>query len=134
MTRRGATPRPSSRSTPHARARARAPAPNARPRRRLKRRASAIRGGRACDDRARMSSGFAIAHVSPYPWEAEDNAVNAHIREVTAELARRGHRVVVLAPSRSQERVRASRRELRAARAHPEQLLSGVAAGNGSGT
>src|SRR5690349_9568532 len=80
-----------------------------------------------------MSSGFAIAHVSPYPWEAEDNAVNAHIREVTAELARRGHRVIVLAPSRSQERVRASRRELRAARAHPEQLLGGLPAASVNG-
>ncbi len=70
-----------------------------------------------------MPRSFSIAHVSPYPWEAEDNEVNAHIRRVTGELSRRGHRVLVLAPSRSQERVRASRRELRAARAHPQSLL-----------
>src|SRR5207248_567494 len=34
-----------------------------------------------------------------------------------------GHRVLILAPSRSQERVRASRKALRAARANPERLL-----------
>ncbi len=62
------------------------------------------------------SARLAIAHVSPYPWE-QDNEVNAHIRAVAEELSRRGHRVLVLAPSRSQERVRASRRALRAARA-----------------
>jgi predicted metal-dependent phosphoesterase TrpH len=76
-----------------------------------------------------MSSGFAIAHVSPYPWEAEDNPVNDHIRDVTAELSRRGHRVLVLTPSRSQERVRASRRALRAARNHPQALLDGAGEG-----
>ncbi len=63
-----------------------------------------------------MASSFSIAHVSPYPWEAEDNEVNAHIARVASELSRRGHRVLVLAPSRSQERVRESRRALRAAR------------------
>jgi predicted metal-dependent phosphoesterase TrpH len=63
-----------------------------------------------------MAALFSIAHVTPYPWEAEDNEVNAHVKRVTAELSRRGHRVLVLAPSRSQERVRASRKALRAAR------------------
>jgi len=63
-----------------------------------------------------MARRFSIAHVTPYPWEAEDNEVNAHVGRVAAELSRRGHRVLVLAPSRSQERVRASRRQLRAAR------------------
>jgi PHP domain/Glycosyltransferase Family 4 len=62
------------------------------------------------------SSRFSIAHVTPYPWEAQDNEVNAHVRAVAEGLSRRGHRVLILAPSRSQERVRASRRALRAAR------------------
>jgi len=66
---------------------------------------------------AAMSSSFSIAHVTPYPWEAEDNGVNAHVERVARELSARGHRVLVLAPSRSQERVRSSRRELRSARA-----------------
>jgi predicted metal-dependent phosphoesterase TrpH len=67
---------------------------------------------------------FAIAHVTPYPWEAQ-NEVNAHVARVSAELSRRGHRVLVLAPSRSQERVRISRKALRAARGEPQALLAG---------
>ena len=63
------------------------------------------------------SPSFAIAHVTPYPWEAKGNEVNRHVERVATELSRRGHRVLVLAPSRSQERVRASRKALRAARA-----------------
>ncbi len=60
---------------------------------------------------------FAIAHVTPYPWESQSNPVNAHIGKLAGELSRRGHRVLILAPSRSPELVRASRRELRAAKA-----------------
>ena len=63
-----------------------------------------------------MAASFSIAHVTPYPWEAEGNEVNRHVERVATELSRRGHRVLVLAPSRSQERVRASRKALRAAR------------------
>jgi predicted metal-dependent phosphoesterase TrpH len=78
-----------------------------------------------------MAETFSIAHVTPYPWEAEDNEVNAHVRRVAGELSRRGHRVLILAPSRSQERVRDSRRALRAARngAGPASLLAGTDAG-----
>jgi predicted metal-dependent phosphoesterase TrpH len=65
---------------------------------------------------AAMARRFSIAHVTPYPWEAEDNEVNAYVERVAAGLSRRGHRVLVLAPSRSQERVRTSRKQLRAAR------------------
>jgi hypothetical protein len=75
------------------------------------------------------SARFSIAHVTPYPWEAQDNEVNAHVRTVCEELSRRGHRVLIVAPSRSQERVRASRRRLRAARAHPQSLLAGTDGG-----
>jgi len=71
---------------------------------------------------------FAIAHVTPYPWEAE-NEVNAHVARVAAELSRRGHRVLVLAPSRSQERVRVSRKALRSARGAPQTLLEGTDSG-----
>jgi predicted metal-dependent phosphoesterase TrpH len=62
------------------------------------------------------SEQFSIAHVTPYPWEDEAHEVNIYVRNVADELARRGHRVLILAPSRSQERVRASRKALRAAR------------------
>jgi hypothetical protein len=74
-------------------------------------------------------STFSVAHVTPYPWEAQDNEVNAHVARLAGELSSRGHRVLILAPSRSQERVRASRRELRAAKAKPESLLEGTDSG-----
>ncbi len=73
-----------------------------------------------------MSETFSIAHVTPYPWEAEDNEVNAHVARVARELSRRGHRVLIVAPSRSQERVRDSRRALRAARGSGAALLAGT--------
>ncbi len=76
-----------------------------------------------------MTETFSIAHVTPYPWEAEDNEVNAHVARVAGELSRRGHRVLIVAPSRSQERVRDSRRALRAARGNPEALLAGTEEG-----
>jgi predicted CoA-binding protein len=75
-----------------------------------------------------MSAHFSIAHVTPYPWEAE-NEVNAHVRAVAGELSRRGHRVLIVAPSRSQERVRDSRRALRASRGRGEDLLEGTDTG-----
>jgi hypothetical protein len=71
------------------------------------------------------SQRFAIAHVTPFPWETPENAVNAYVGALAEEQARRGHRVLVLAPSRSPERVRVSRRELRAARGDPLSLLEG---------
>jgi hypothetical protein len=73
-----------------------------------------------------MASPFSIAHVTPYPWEDQENEVNAHVERVSRDLSRRGHRVLVLAPSHSQERVRASRKALRAARGRPEALLEGT--------
>ncbi|HEY2630834.1 MAG TPA: PHP domain-containing protein [Solirubrobacteraceae bacterium] len=79
-----------------------------------------------------MASPFSIAHVTPYPWEAQDNAVNAHVARVCTELSARGHRVLVLAPSRSPERVRESRRSLRATKSDPggaESLLEGSSGG-----
>ena len=52
------------------------------------------------------------------------------MRSVAEELSRRGHRVLILAPSRSQEQVRASRRALRAARERASQsLLEGTDGG-----
>jgi predicted metal-dependent phosphoesterase TrpH len=72
---------------------------------------------------------FAIAQVTPYPLEAEANQVNAYVRELAEELSRRGHRLLILAPSRSPERVRESRRELRTAKDNPESLLEGTDGG-----
>ncbi|HWG09420.1 MAG TPA: PHP domain-containing protein [Solirubrobacteraceae bacterium] len=76
-----------------------------------------------------MAERFSLAHVTPYPWEAQENAVNAHVAEVCAGLAQRGHRVLVLAPSHSQERVRESRRAIRAARGELARLMDGAEPG-----
>ena len=75
---------------------------------------------------ASLEGTFSIAHVSPYPWEAQENEVNTHIVRLAGELSKRGHNVLILAPSRSPERVRESRRELRAAKSKPESLLEGT--------
>jgi hypothetical protein len=76
-----------------------------------------------------MPATFSIAHVTPYPWEAE-NEVNRHVARVASELSSRGHRVLVLAPSRSQERVRDSRRVLRSSRGERHALLEGTDRGS----
>jgi predicted metal-dependent phosphoesterase TrpH/glycosyltransferase involved in cell wall biosynthesis len=65
---------------------------------------------------------FAIAQVSPHPWE-DEHEVNAFAGELAGELAARGHRVLVLAPSREPELVRESRRLIRSARERPEALF-----------
>jgi predicted metal-dependent phosphoesterase TrpH/glycosyltransferase involved in cell wall biosynthesis len=65
---------------------------------------------------------LAIAQVTPFAWEAT-NEVNEYVASVSAELARRGHRTVVIAPSSSSALVRESRQAIRAAREQPEKLL-----------
>ena len=64
-----------------------------------------------------------VAHVTPYPWEDGGHDVNRFVTSLTEELARRGHRLLILAPSRSPERIRESRRLIRAARDQPERLV-----------
>src|ERR1700729_1660007 len=73
-----------------------------------------------------MDPSFSIAQVTPYPWEAQDNEANTHVARLARELSESGHRVLILAPSRTPERVRESRRELRAAKSDPERLLDGT--------
>jgi glycosyltransferase involved in cell wall biosynthesis len=53
-----------------------------------------------------------IAQVSPYTWGI-DHEVNRQIERCSHELARRGHRVAIVAPSTSQAAVRDTRRRLR---------------------
>jgi len=71
---------------------------------------------------------FAIAQVTPYAWEAPHD-VNRAVARVADELAARGHRVVVVAPSQSSALVRESRRAIRAARHDPATLLEGTGEG-----
>jgi predicted metal-dependent phosphoesterase TrpH/glycosyltransferase involved in cell wall biosynthesis len=69
-----------------------------------------------------VPKGYAIAQVTPHPWE-DEHELNAFVAELAAELAGRGHRMLVLAPSRSRELVRESRRLIRSARETPEALF-----------
>lgn len=58
-------------------------------------------------------SPLSIAQVTPYAWEAE-HQLNDLIARTSAELAGRGHRVLVVAPSTSATLVRESRAAIRA--------------------
>ena len=59
-----------------------------------------------------MPDHLAIAQVTPYAWEAE-NEVNRYIARVSAELAGLGHRILIMAPSNSSALVSETRRSLR---------------------
>jgi glycosyltransferase involved in cell wall biosynthesis len=62
---------------------------------------------------------LSIAQVTPYPWE-DRHDVNLFVERVSQELARRGHRVVIVAPSASHELVRESRKAVRGGAIDPE--------------
>jgi glycosyltransferase involved in cell wall biosynthesis len=62
---------------------------------------------------------LAIAQVTPFAWEASTE-VNEYVARVSEELARGGHRVLVITPSESSALVRESRRAIRA---RPQALL-----------
>ena len=69
---------------------------------------------------------LAIAQVSPIPWE-DRHEVNTYIRRLSEELAARGHRVLVAAPSRDEAAVRAGRKAIRAPVMRPSAPTSSSA-------
>jgi len=78
------------------------------------------------------SERLSIAHVSPHPWGAS-HEINEFVARVSADLAQRGHRVVVAAPAVSRSAVRESRRAIRAARERPAALFDGTWKGDRAG-
>jgi predicted metal-dependent phosphoesterase TrpH/glycosyltransferase involved in cell wall biosynthesis len=64
---------------------------------------------------------LAIAQVTPFAWEVS-NELNEYVGRVSDELAARGHRVLIVAPSQSSALVRDSRRAIRSEHQH-ESLL-----------
>ena len=66
-----------------------------------------------------MPEALSIAHVTPYPWES-GHEINEHVRRTAGELAARGHRVLVVTPSGSQELVREGRRAVRTGELFPD--------------
>jgi glycosyltransferase involved in cell wall biosynthesis len=72
---------------------------------------------------------YAIAQVTPFPWE-DAHEVNAYVGALAHELAERGHRVLIAAPSRDPALVRESRRRIRAGDPfHPDGAPSVLAVG-----
>ncbi len=60
-------------------------------------------------------AGLSIAQVTPFAWEVTGE-VNEYVASVASELAQRGHRVLIIAPSESPSLVRDSRRAIRSER------------------
>ncbi len=77
------------------------------------------------------SERLAIAQVTPFAWEVA-HEVNDYVAQVSRELAARGHRVLIVAPSQNGALVRDSRRAIRnddgslLGRAEGEPLVLGV--------
>jgi glycosyltransferase involved in cell wall biosynthesis len=70
--------------------------------------------------RTGSDQGLVIAQVTPFAWEVA-NEVNEYVARVSERLSDRGHRVLIIAPSQSEELVGASRRLIRS---DPAELLS----------
>ena len=58
------------------------------------------------------SERLAIAQVTPFAWEVA-REVNDYVARVSGELSKRGHRVLIIAPSQSAALVRDSRKAIR---------------------
>ncbi len=67
---------------------------------------------------------LAIAQVSPHPW-GKRHEINEFVARTSEELAGRGHRVLVVAPSDSRKAIRESRRLLREAEDDPASIWRG---------
>jgi glycosyltransferase involved in cell wall biosynthesis len=67
---------------------------------------------------------LAIAQVSPHPWERR-HEINEFIARISDELASRGHRVLIIAPSESRKAIRESRRLIRQTERRPEAIWGG---------
>lgn len=66
---------------------------------------------------------LSIAQVTPYTWE-EDREVNRYVDSLARALARRGHRVVIVAPSLSRKLVKESRALIRSASGDRDRLFN----------
>lgn len=66
---------------------------------------------------------FSIAQVSPYPWE-QHHEVNRFVERLSDELCRRGHRVVVIAPSSVRELIKEGREIVGRVRKDPDSVFA----------
>jgi hypothetical protein len=65
---------------------------------------------------------LSITQVTPHPWGVR-HEVNEFVARVSAELSKRGHRVVIAAPSDSRREIRESRRAIAEAQKRPASLF-----------
>jgi predicted metal-dependent phosphoesterase TrpH/glycosyltransferase involved in cell wall biosynthesis len=75
---------------------------------------------------------LSIAQVTPHPW-GPPHEINEFVERTSAELARRGHRVAIAAPSASRTTVRESRRAIAAAARRPAAIFDGAWSGERAG-
>ncbi|MFL5909168.1 MAG: glycosyltransferase [Gaiellaceae bacterium] len=66
---------------------------------------------------------FSIAQVTPYAWE-QHHEVNRFVERLSDELCRRGHRVVVVAPSDSRELIKEGRSTVRRLAEDPDAVFA----------
>jgi glycosyltransferase involved in cell wall biosynthesis len=66
---------------------------------------------------------LSIAQVTPHPW-GKRHEINEFVARTSAELAARGHRVLIVAPSDSRKAIRDSRRLIREAQTNPGAVWS----------
>jgi glycosyltransferase involved in cell wall biosynthesis len=66
---------------------------------------------------------YSIAQVSPIPWE-QHHEVNRYVERLTDELCRRGHRVVVIAPSSMRELIKESRDIIKRVERDPDAVFA----------
>jgi glycosyltransferase involved in cell wall biosynthesis len=71
-----------------------------------------------------VAARLSIAQVTPYPWE-QHHEVNRYVERLSDELCRRGHRVMVIAPSESRALVRETRARVRAMASDPGAAFEG---------
>ena len=69
------------------------------------------------------SDALRIAQVTPYPWE-QHHEVNHFVDRLSDELCRRGHQVVVVAPSDSRELVKEGRARVEAQQRDSDALFA----------
>jgi predicted metal-dependent phosphoesterase TrpH/glycosyltransferase involved in cell wall biosynthesis len=67
---------------------------------------------------------LAIAQITPHPWGVRHD-INEFVSRTSEELAGRGHRVLIVAPSESRTAIRDSRRAIREAASGARSLLTG---------
>jgi predicted metal-dependent phosphoesterase TrpH/glycosyltransferase involved in cell wall biosynthesis len=75
---------------------------------------------------------LSIAQVTPHHW-GQRNEINEFVERASVELAERGHRVVVAAPSGPRGGVREARRLIESARERPDVVFDGRWRGDRAG-